>query len=116
MLIWTDSALCHQPSSSYEEQVAKGEQGEQLRPIFGPPVIEGIYVVQLTLDEPKQVLDFRAHHDDHSIHLLVDRIQLTTLWGLAHQTQRPSDSLARDAKAKTPGKRLSERSMSTGRR
>ena len=70
--------------SSNKEQVAKGEQREELRAVLGQPTVTGLHVSELALDDPEGMLDLGPHLGDDPVDVFVDGIELAALWGLAH--------------------------------
>ena len=53
-----DSASCQEPLSD-EEEVAEGEQREELRPVLGEAAITGLEIPELALEHPEGMLDPR---------------------------------------------------------
>ena len=53
-----DSASCQQPPSD-DEQVAEGEQREELRPVLGEAAVAGLEIPELALEHAEGMLDPR---------------------------------------------------------
>ena len=69
-----DSASCKQPPSD-EEQVAEGEQGEELRAVLGEATVAGLEVPELALEHPERVFDARPHLGDDPVDVFVQGVQ-----------------------------------------
>ena len=85
MPIWTDSAACDQRSSD-EEQVAEGEQSEQLRPIPCQQAIPGLHVAELAIDDPERMFNLGSDHGGDPVGLLV----ASRLWTVPLSTSTPT--------------------------
>ena len=70
--------------SSYEEQVAEREQGEQMCPFLGQAAKPRFHVTELALDDPEGMFDLGTEHGDDPIDFLVDGVELAALGRLAY--------------------------------
>ena len=90
-----DSSSCHQPPS-HPEQVAEGEQREELGAVPGRPAGAGLQMAELAFDHPERMLDACPHLGDDVVGPLVEVVQRVALGGLAQfkrQANDPGDRL-----------------------
>ena len=80
-----DSASCQQPSSD-EEQVAEGQQREELRAVLCEATGSGLEISELALEHPERVFDARPHLGDDPVDVFVQGVQRAALRRLPHDT------------------------------
>lgn len=80
-----DSSSCRQPPS-HQEQVAEGEEREQLGAVLGEAAISALHVTELALDDPEGLRDLGADHRDDAVDPFVEGVKLTALGSLSHRT------------------------------
>jgi hypothetical protein len=95
----TDSTSCQQPSSD-EEQVAEGEQREELGTVLGQTPVSGLEIPELTLEHPEGMLAPWTHPGEDPVDVLVDGMQRTAPGRLAYIAQNlpgPENAASRAA-------------------
>jgi len=89
-----DSSSCHQ-LSSHQKQVAEGEQRKELGPVLGKAAVAGLHMAKLAFNDTEGMLNPGPHLGNDAVGAVLKWMQVTALWGLAHDAPKPARAIER---------------------